>query len=218
MGLKKGYEAAPQDTSNSYKRGEIYYIDNGRQQVGSEQKKNRPAIIVSNDANNRNSSVLIVVFLTSKPKADLPTHVTIRATGRQSVALCEQPTPIAVERIEKFVAVASDQEMKSVDIALEIALGLNMTADQQKAIESILSGEKTAEIASGGVLNQKEEPKAMNEADQKELKMLRVSVDNLEEENTKITADLHRMEGERNTYKQLYEELLKKSMGGNGNE
>lgn len=58
----------------------------------------------------------------------------------------------------------------------------------------------------------------MNEADQKELKMLRVSVDNLEEENTKITADLHRMEGERNTYKQLYEELLKKSMGGQENE
>lgn len=58
----------------------------------------------------------------------------------------------------------------------------------------------------------------MTDAEQKELNMLRVSVDNLMEENTRIMTDLHRTEGERNTYKALYEELMKKIMGGNGNE
>lgn len=34
------------------KRGDIYFIRDTRQSIGSEQKADRPAVIVSNDANN----------------------------------------------------------------------------------------------------------------------------------------------------------------------
>lgn len=33
------------------KRGDIYFIRDTRQSIGSEQKADRPAVIVSNDAN-----------------------------------------------------------------------------------------------------------------------------------------------------------------------
>ena len=98
MALLNGFKET--EAEQQYRRGEIYYINNAsKEHIGSEMKKDRPAVIVSCDANNKHSDVLEVVFLTSAPKKDLPTHVTIRSTGRKSEALCEQPTPVSVERI-----------------------------------------------------------------------------------------------------------------------
>lgn len=57
------------------KRGEIYYIESTYRETGSEQRGGRPAVIVSNDKNNENSEVVEVVYMTTKPKNDLPTHV-----------------------------------------------------------------------------------------------------------------------------------------------
>ena len=37
----------------------------------------RPAVIVSNDKNNAKSNTVEVVYMTTKPKTDLPTHVYI---------------------------------------------------------------------------------------------------------------------------------------------
>lgn len=73
--------------------------------------------------------MLEVVFLTSAPKKDLPTHVTIRSTGRKSEALCEQPTPVSVERINNFVGKASEKEMEQIDIALLIGLGIKLAVE-----------------------------------------------------------------------------------------
>lgn len=61
------------------KRGEIYYIESTYRETGSEQRGGRPAVIVSNDKNNENSEVVEVVYMTTKPKNDLPTHVFIRS-------------------------------------------------------------------------------------------------------------------------------------------
>lgn len=55
------------------KRGEIYYIESTYRETGSEQRGGRPAVIVSNDKNNENSEVVEVVYMTTKPKNDLPT-------------------------------------------------------------------------------------------------------------------------------------------------
>ena len=60
---------------NKIRRGDIYYIDK-YPTIGSEQQAGRPAIIVSNEKNNQHSSTVEVVYLTTQPKADLPTHVT----------------------------------------------------------------------------------------------------------------------------------------------
>lgn len=50
------------------KRGDIYFIRDTRQSIGSEQKADRPAVIVSNDANNKHSGVYEVVYMTTRPK------------------------------------------------------------------------------------------------------------------------------------------------------
>lgn len=81
------------------KRGEIYYIESTYRETGSEQRGGRPAVIVSNDKNNENSEVVEVVYMTTKPKNDLPTHVFIRSALSPSTVLCEQVNSVSVKRI-----------------------------------------------------------------------------------------------------------------------
>lgn len=109
---------------NSIKRGDIWYVANSYAAVGSEQRAGRPAIIVSNDQNNRFSSTVEVVYLTTQPKRDLPTHVTIRSISRESTALCEQVTSVAVERVGDYVCHISDSEMAAIEDAMLVSLGI----------------------------------------------------------------------------------------------
>ena len=94
------------------RRGDVYYINNNRGQRGNEIRKDRPAVIVSADFLNKHSGDVVVVFLTSQPKKDMSTHVTIRTTGRASEALCEQPTTISVERLNNRIGSVTEREMQ----------------------------------------------------------------------------------------------------------
>lgn len=105
-------------------RGDIFYINNNRGQIGNEMKKDRPAIVVSCNSNNRYNTEITVVFLTSKPKAAAPTHVTVYSTGRKSTALCESPTTIDKLRVKNYLGKASKREMQEINEGLKIALGI----------------------------------------------------------------------------------------------
>lgn len=120
------------------KRGDIYYISK-YPTIGSEQQAGRPAIIVSNEKNNQHSATVEVVYLTTQPKADLPTHVTINSAPRESIALCEQVTSVSVDRIGDKMGQLTKREMAQVDIALLVSLDLTM--------------EEAGKTAGGGVLN-----------------------------------------------------------------
>lgn len=104
-------------------RGSIWYVESGYS-TGSEQRPGRPAIIVSNDTNNKHSNTVEMVYLTTAPKHDLPTHVTIRSTSRVSTAICEQITTVATERIGSYCGTVTDAEMSSIETAMLISLGL----------------------------------------------------------------------------------------------
>lgn len=79
---------------------------------GSEQFADRPAVAVSNDENNKHSGVIEVVYMTTQPKTDLPTHVTVRSTGRLSTVLCEQVSSVSTDRVNNYIGQVSEQEMK----------------------------------------------------------------------------------------------------------
>ena len=81
--------------------------------------------MVSNNKNNENSNVVEVVYMTTQPKTDLPTHVTVRSTGRISTVLCEQVYSVSTERIGTYIGEATDKEMENIDIALMISLQLD---------------------------------------------------------------------------------------------
>lgn len=109
--------------TRNIKRGDVYYITR-EPNVGSEQQTGRPAIIVSNDANNMYSDTYEVVYLTTQEKKELPTHATIRSTNKVSTALCEQISTVSVNRISDYMCKLTPEEMDAVDICMAISLGL----------------------------------------------------------------------------------------------
>ena len=124
-------------------RGEIYYITPSIAATGSEQRAGRPAIIVSNEMCNRNLNVFEVVYLTTQPKKDMPTHVQIRSTGMTSTALCEQISSVNESRFGSFVGKCTDAEMQMIDLALAISIGISASCTEVRdPVRGVLSGEK----------------------------------------------------------------------------
>lgn len=105
------------------RRGDILYVESGYS-TGSEQRPGRPAIVVSNDKNNEYSSTVEVVYLTTQPKRDLPTHVPIHSLNRESIAICEQITTVSKERIGNYRGSVTSAEMEDIEAALLISLGV----------------------------------------------------------------------------------------------
>ncbi len=133
-----------------YHRGDIYYIEKSSyaQPTGSEQFSGRPAIIVSNDENNEFSPTLEIVYLTTKPKPNLPTHVDITSSPKPSIALCEQINTVAKERVGDYLATCSDYEIAMIEAALEISLGIGADDDGGKTVEETVDEPKESQYAS----------------------------------------------------------------------
>lgn len=111
-------------------RGDIYYVHKGVC-AGSEQYGGRPGIVVSNEKNNQYSDTIEVVYLTTKMKHPMPTHVEILSTTRKSTALCEQVHTVSVDRIGQYIGHASKGEMVAINAALLHSLGLSASDDKQ---------------------------------------------------------------------------------------
>ena len=107
-------------------RGDIFYVKIPYYVTGSEQGGwVRPAVIVSNEQGNTNASVVEIVYLTKTHRAKgLPTHVEITSTKHPSIALCEQITSISVSRLLKHLGRVTEQELKEMEGACAISLGI----------------------------------------------------------------------------------------------
>lgn len=108
-------------------RGQVYFIDLG-ERIGSEQSGMRPVVIVQNDTGNRHSPTVIVVPITSQiKKADMPTHISLRSghgLEEDSIALCEHVNTIDKQRLLDYVGRITTLELRQVDRALAISVGL----------------------------------------------------------------------------------------------
>jgi mRNA interferase MazF len=109
-----------------YCRGDIFFITEGTY-TGSEQSGGRPGVIVSNDLGNKHSPNVEVVFLTSREKKPMPTHVEVLCKV-PSTALCENIQTVSKERLDTFIRSCTTSEMKNIDHALLCSLGLHAPA------------------------------------------------------------------------------------------
>jgi mRNA interferase MazF len=137
-------------------RGDIHYIQDTKDSTGSEQRAGRPAVIVSNNAGNVHSPVVEVVFLTTKPKADLPTHVTIRGTVKVSTALCEQITSVSIERVGDYIGTVSDSEMDKINNALLVSLDLPIHTVAYTPDDALLEKVKLLEAEYEGCVKERD--------------------------------------------------------------
>ena len=115
------------------KRGDIYYADLNPV-IGCEQGGVRPVLILQNDLGNRYSPTTIVAAITSKSeKGAIPTHVMIKTDGlsRNSMVLLEQIRTVDKIRMRDKIAMLDAEEMKMIDKALAISIGLELKILQE---------------------------------------------------------------------------------------
>ena len=122
-------------------RGEVYYIKaHPDTSVGSEQKAGRPAVVVSNNTNNKHSPTVEICYLTLQEKPPLPTHVFVdKGACINSTIMCEQITTISVTRLGDYMCRLSDSLMEKVDKACMISLGIEYienTGSQNTCVDS----------------------------------------------------------------------------------
>lgn len=92
--------------------------------TGSEQSADRPAVIVSNDLGNRHAPIVELVYLTTRKKASLPTHVYIGSAEKPSIALCEQIVTVCKSRLQRHIGSVTAEEMQNIEQALTKSLGI----------------------------------------------------------------------------------------------
>lgn len=184
------------ELETTVRRGQVYYVNYNDNYAGSEQAAGRPAIIVSNDLNNKHSDTFEIVYLTTQTKSDLPTHTIIRSTKRVSTALCEQIMTVSNERLGDYMCTITDSEMAAVDACLAISLGLNFETTEHYEEEAV-------EPKREAPTEPEYDPDDTIDDDTRE---------SLEDILNDMYTDLVAVTAERDVYKKLYTELLERMM------
>ena len=159
----KNYKKMEEEQEMEIKRGNIYYAALDETYVGSEQTGVRPVVILQNDMGNEYSPTVIVAPITSKinSKSIIPTHVFIKGyknrLKQNSLILTEQIRAIDKKRLRYFVGTLDAGELRTVDKALIISLGINLDKIKKEVLHREGIEEKTEfvtrkQIASYGVV------------------------------------------------------------------
>lgn len=210
------YEAIKNADNNGarmeVRRGDVFYVSKGGDITGSEMNGGRFAVVVSNDTGNKHSSICEVVFMTTREKKPLPTHVPVM--GRvPSTALCEQICNVAQSRLAEYIRSCTDEEMKAIDRALMVSLGLDFP-DKQETDDLNMKLEEAEEMI--------EKLKRMDGDWRIKIIQAETEIKKMTEENEALKAELEKekkhqivhsewnLQFERDFYKEKYESLLAK--------
>lgn len=105
------------------KRGEVWWVEFDPA-LGTEIKKTRPAVIVSNDAANRNLARVVVVPLTSNTGRTYPGEAVVNVAGQASKAMADQIMAADKARLKTQLGSISKTDMLAVEDAIKVHLGL----------------------------------------------------------------------------------------------
>jgi mRNA interferase MazF len=105
------------------RRGDVYWVVLDPT-VGTEIRKTRPAVIVSNDSCNAYGTRVVVLPITSNVNSLYPGEASVEVEGKPARALGDQIRSIDKARLRTRVGRLSQDDLQAVDEAIRITLGL----------------------------------------------------------------------------------------------
>jgi len=105
------------------KRGDIWWV-NFSPSIGSEIRKERPAIILSNNIVNKVLGRYQVVSLSRTVGKIYPSEVKISFDGKASKAIIDQLTTVSKERLDNKAGYVTKEDMIKIELAIKKQLGM----------------------------------------------------------------------------------------------
>jgi mRNA interferase MazF len=105
------------------RRGEVYWV-NFEPARGGEIRKERPAVIVSNDVSNRVLNRVQVLPLTSTTERVYPSEALVSLNGQLHKAMADQIRTVAKERLGHCIGALAPRDVLAVEHAIRRQLGL----------------------------------------------------------------------------------------------
>ena len=105
------------------KRGEVWWVEFDPA-VGSEIRKTRPGVIVSNDAANKNLPRVVVIALTSNTVRLYPGEAMVSMGGVPSKAMADQIMTADKSRLKSRIGQLSAPDMHAIENAIRVQLAL----------------------------------------------------------------------------------------------
>ena len=106
------------------KRGEIWWVCSNTH-TGGELPKMRQAVIISNDAANRHLNRVQLIPLSKSTGKVYPSEAIVRVKGKSHRAMADQIITDSKRRLTNFMGALSDEDIRKVETALRIHLGLS---------------------------------------------------------------------------------------------
>jgi mRNA interferase MazF len=104
-------------------RGEIWWVEVDPS-IGSELKKTKPAVIISNDSANRNLQRVVVIPLTSNTAKQYPGEAIISINGVKSKVMADQIMAADKARLKKKCGEILRTDLSLIEDAILLHLGL----------------------------------------------------------------------------------------------
>jgi mRNA interferase MazF len=105
-------------------RGEVWWV-NFDPAVGGEIQKQRPALILSNDASNRYLNRLQVIPLSTRVDRLYPSEVVVTLNGKPHKAMADQLTTVNKLRLSNRIGRLAVNDLIQVERVVKLQLDLN---------------------------------------------------------------------------------------------